>query len=158
MTRILRITLLALTCLATTACGRIPWSDRTTPRAMVRPATKPTSPKSTGIGTPLYTDTASAVATPLPEASSPSADPVVIPECQLTVIEKQDVPSRRDGVLLYIGTPLKPGESGPPGQVYTLRIGSKEIKVRHLREGDIVQAGQVIAQLDDSVQQDDLAI
>ncbi len=51
------------------------------------------------------------------------ADPVVVTDCQLTVIDKQDVPSQRDGVILAI----------------------------YVKENDVVAPGTVLAQLDNQL-------
>src|SRR5438105_4938800 len=46
-----------------------------------------------------------------------AVDPVVMP-CHLTVVDKEEVPSLRDGAIHFIGTELKPGEweTLPPEQ------------------------------------------
>lgn len=153
----LRILLVAVLCLAFAACDRLSWPGQSRPASTARTASAPGIPKPLEIGQPLYTDATPDLLPPIAVNAS-SADPIVIPNCHLAVIAKEDVPSQREGVILYIGTPLQPGENAPADRVIFHRAGEKEIKIRQLREGDLVQAGQIIAQLNDSVQQDDLAI
>jgi WD40 repeat protein len=84
-----------------------------------------------------------------------AVDPVVIPDCRLTVIDKQDVPSQREGVILAIGAEVRPGDSVPAERL--IKIGEGR-SFRKLREDDIVEAGQLLAQLDDRLAHDDWAI
>ena len=69
----------------------------------------------TALGVPLY---ASASPAPMAPVYSPrragAADPIVVRDCHLGVIEKQEVPSQHDGVLLFIGTPIQEGEQVLP--------------------------------------------
>jgi WD40 repeat protein len=108
----------------------------------------------------LYVPTSSPVPPGLPAVPQPTAthESIVIPDCHLAVIHKQDVPSLRDGVLLFIGTPLQPGEAAPPDRLVRVRVGGEERLVRRLLEDDTVQAGQLLAQLDDRIARDDYAI
>jgi WD40 repeat protein len=96
----------------------------------------------------------------IPAALPPSitADPLVIPDCRLAVIERQDVPSQRDGVLLFVGTEIKDGEQVPVDRLITVKVGGQEKKYRRLREGDRVEAGQLVALLDDRLARDEWAI
>jgi hypothetical protein len=41
-------------------------------------------------------------------------EPVIIPDCPLAIVEKQEVASEKEGVLLFIGTELQMGEIVPP--------------------------------------------
>lgn len=93
-----------------------------------------------------------------PNRGTVIVDPVVIPRCTLTVIEKQDVPSQRDGVMLFIGTEVKPGEQVPSDRVIRVKMGGQEKLFRELREGEVVEPQQLLAQLDDRLARDDLAI
>jgi WD40 repeat protein len=122
-------------------------------------ATPPAAEPAESGGT-LYAPTPSPVLSPAPAAPrSPAArEPIVICDCHLAVIDKQDVPSLRDGVLLFIGTPVGPGESVPPDRLLRVRVGGEERLIRRLLEDDTVQAGQLLAQLDDRIQRDDYAI
>jgi multidrug efflux pump subunit AcrA (membrane-fusion protein) len=104
---------------------------------------------------------AKAATPPAPSAAAPAVlhgDPIVLPDCHLTVMEKQDVPSQRDGVLLVVGTEIAPGQTVPPELIVVVHIGGQEKHFRRLREGDLVQAGQLLAHLDDQLIRDDSAI
>jgi WD40 repeat protein len=85
-------------------------------------------------------------------------DPIVIADCRLTVIEKQDVPSQREGELLFIGTEVEPGQTVPAEQLFTVRVGGQEKSFRRLKEGDVVKAGQLLGCLNDQLSRDDWAI
>jgi WD40 repeat protein len=95
---------------------------------------------------------------PLPAQSPIAPDPIVIPDCRLAVIERQEVPSQRDGVLLYICTDIKPGEQVPPDRIVAIKVADQERKYRRLKEGDAVEAGQLLGLLDDRMARDDWAI
>jgi multidrug efflux pump subunit AcrA (membrane-fusion protein) len=69
-----------------------------------------------------------------------------------------NVPSRVEGVLEVIGTAVKEGEKVPAGRLVTLKVGDEEKKYRRLRVGDEVEAGQLLARLEDRVGRDVLAI
>jgi multidrug efflux pump subunit AcrA (membrane-fusion protein) len=71
--------------------------------------------------------------------------------------DRVDVPSQRDGILLVIGTDLKPGEKVPPDQVVVVKAGDEETKYRRLREGDTVEEGQLLARVDDTLARDEVA-
>jgi RNA polymerase sigma factor (sigma-70 family) len=64
---------------------------------------------------------------------------------------KQEVPSQRDGVLQFIGTEIKEGENVPDSLTISVQVGEQTKKFRRLREGDIVEKGQLLARLDDRV-------
>jgi WD40 repeat protein/biotin carboxyl carrier protein len=92
-------------------------------------------------------------------------DPVVVADCRFAVPQdrKQEVPSQRDGVLLFIGTEIEPGEEVPEDRLIKATVAvyektddkevivTKEKKFRQLREGDKVKAGQLMAVLDHRV-------
>jgi multidrug efflux pump subunit AcrA (membrane-fusion protein) len=69
-----------------------------------------------------------------------------------------EVPSPRDGVLLVIGTEIKPGENVPAGDVVTVKVDGETKKYRRLRVGDKIEEGHVLARLDDRLARDDVAI
>src|SRR5262249_12338625 len=71
---------------------------------------------------------------------------------------KQDVPTQREGVLLFIGTEVKPSERVLPDRLITARMGSETKTFRRLKEDDRVEAGQLLAQLDDRMARDEWAI
>lgn len=93
-----------------------------------------------------------------PGRGTVAVDPVVIPRCTLTVIEKQEVPSQRDGVILFIGTEVKPGEQVPSDRVIKLKVGGEDKLFRELREGEVVEPKQLLAQLDDRLARNDVSI
>lgn len=101
---------------------------------------------------------ASTPGAPIPMGVNSGCDPIVIADCRLAVVEKEQIPSQRDGVLLLIGTEIKPGEVVPPERIVTVSIGGQEKKFRRLREGDAVEAGQLVALMDDRLTRDDCAI
>lgn len=68
------------------------------------------------------------------------------------------MPSQRDSVLVFIGTEIKEGENVPPERLITVKVGGEPKKFRRLRTGDRVESGQLLAQLDDRLAQDDLTI
>lgn len=85
-------------------------------------------------------------------------DPVIVAGCRLGVIDKVDVSSQRDGELLVIGTPIteQQAKALPPDRVKRIKV-LDTVRVYHvLREGDWVDAGQLVAQLDDRMAQADL--
>src|SRR6516162_6140545 len=101
------------------------------------------------------------------------SDPVILPDCRLTVFERQEVPAQQDGILLCIGTELKPDEPNPSSdRLFTIKQSlrhfeeSKEKnkpreltrRFRLLKEDDYVQRGQLMAILDDRLARDDFAI
>lgn len=108
------------------------------------------------IGDPLYS--AKGLAAPLFVGDAQADEPLVIPGCRLVVFEKVEVPSRRDGVLLCVGTDIEPGATVPEDLLVEIELGGEKKRYRRLREGDTVKAGQLLAQLDDSLARDDCAI
>ena len=118
------------------------------------------APVQKAIGKPLFVMAAAgapAAVAPQPR-SGLALDPIVVPECRLTVLDKQDVPSQRDGVLLVIGTEVQDDEHIPADRLLQVTIGTEERRFRRLQEGDHVQANQLLAQLDDRLARDDFAI
>jgi WD40 repeat protein len=87
-----------------------------------------------------------------------ASDPIVVPACHLVVIEKQEVPSQRDGILLFMGTEVQPGETVPSERMIVLPDRPADKKYRRLQEGDRVAPGQLLALVDDRLARDDYAI
>ncbi len=58
------------------------------------------------------------------------------------------VPSAKDGVLLAVGTEVTGAEAKGP-KVFEVRVGTEVRRFRPLTVGDLVEKGQVLAQLDD---------
>lgn len=73
-------------------------------------------------------------------------DPIVIPKCTLGLVFSEDVPAQRDGVLLFLGTPIKPEERSklPPELVGSYKVGDKVFYYRILKKDDQVEAGQLL--------------
>jgi biotin carboxyl carrier protein len=69
-----------------------------------------------------------------------------------------NVPGRRDGVMLVVGTEIKEGEKVPADQVVTIKTGAGEQKYRRLKPGDLVEEGQLLARLDDRLQLLDMEV
>lgn len=70
----------------------------------------------------------------------------------------RDVRALRSGVLALLGAEIKPGEKVPPDQTVTETFGSETKHYRRLREGDTVEAGQLLARVDDRLARRELAI
>ncbi|MCI0461681.1 MAG: sigma-70 family RNA polymerase sigma factor [Gemmataceae bacterium] len=67
------------------------------------------------------------------------------------------LPSPTDGILLAIGTEVKQADKAEQG-VYEVRSGDEVRWFRRLAEGDLVQEGQVLAQLDDRLPRKEVEI
>jgi WD40 repeat protein/biotin carboxyl carrier protein len=82
---------------------------------------------------------------PLETAASGIIDPIIVPLCHLTVIDKMDVSSNVDGTIRWLGIESKASEV----------VDSKDFLVhrgkfyRRLRVGDKVEENQVLVLLDD---------
>jgi hypothetical protein len=91
--------------------------------------------------------------------NQPAADfvdgAIVIPNCHLNVDEKTEVSTQREGVLLFIGEEIKPGEEVPPDHIHTYFFGDQEHRYRKLKEGDIVKVNQVLGRIDDRLARDE---
>jgi WD40 repeat protein len=108
------------------------------------------------VGAPLYTVEPSKTEAPAPNPG-PRVDPVVIHGCRLGVYDKRDLASPRDGILLFVGTELKPGEKEklPKDRIITVKEGDKETSYRILKEDDEVSDGMLLGRLDDRVARDE---
>ena len=84
--------------------------------------------------------------------------PVLADKKPVAAKNKIEVPSQRNGILIVVGTDIKPGDKVPPGQVIKVRIAGEEKQFRRLRVGDRVEEGQLLARLDDRLARDELAI
>jgi WD40 repeat protein len=85
-------------------------------------------------------------------------DPIVIPLGRLRLIEQEDVPSQRDGVVMFIGTEIIDGEQVPTYDVLEVQMGETKRRFRRLKEGDYVKADQLVALVDDTLARADVAI
>src|SRR5262245_9284136 len=110
----------------------------------VAPTSKGTEPQQTDPGQPLFkpdpwqkTDKNGAI----------QADPIVLPQCHLTLIDKQDVPSQLDGVIAFIGLEVPQGEKADPRDLWE-HPRTKKL-YRKLKPGNKVTKRQDIILLDD---------
>lgn len=108
------------------------------------------------IGAPLFPPAIAPVHPPMNPHTG--GDPIVIAECRLSVIDKQEVPSQREGVVRFVGTEIAAGEIVSPDQLITASIGGQLVTFRRLREGDAVREGQLVALLDDRLSREEWAI
>ena len=93
---------------------------------------------------PRYTDEAAVL------------DPIRIPLCHLTVLDRVDIPSQEEGTLFWLGTELKEGEAAEGRDVFFHKRTKKQF--RRLRPGDKVEADQIVAVLNDLKASTELAI
>jgi multidrug efflux pump subunit AcrA (membrane-fusion protein) len=68
-----------------------------------------------------------------------------------------DIPVQQDGVVLVIGTPLSEKPSSKAEPVVTID-GDDKRTFRPLKVGDLVEKGQLVAQLDDRLVRRELAV
>jgi RNA polymerase sigma factor (sigma-70 family) len=69
------------------------------------------------------------------------------------------VPSPQDGILLAVGTEVKKGDAAAAAKgLLRVEVGKEVRLYRRLREGDRVERGQVLAQLDDRLARLEVAI
>jgi multidrug efflux pump subunit AcrA (membrane-fusion protein) len=68
------------------------------------------------------------------------------------------LPARYDGVILVIGTDIKPGEKVAPDRLITVKVGTEVKQYRRLKKGDTVEEGQLLARLDDRLPRSEVAI
>src|SRR5271166_2770118 len=77
---------------------------------------------------------------------------IVLPDCHLVPFDKQDVSSSKDGWLIIIGTPVdqEPAMKTPELPTAEIPVGGKKLYWPYIRlkEGDIVQQGQIVAVVD----------
>lgn len=99
------------------------------------------------VGAPLY------ASKPVPPKPTPPAsaavDPIIVRQCQVTLAETQNVPSKNSGRLLYFCTDIKPGEVVPPDQIIEHPRTKKQY--RRLRVGETVEKGDLVGFLDDKL-------
>jgi WD40 repeat protein len=119
----------------------------------VQPPAKKQTPEKKPIGHDLYAlaNTNTQQAAPTPQKNVLAADPIVMPNARLAIIRKEDVPAQRDGVLMFIGIAIRPGENPPKEDRFTIRDGNSTKEFRRLKEGDRVEADELFALVDDSL-------
>jgi WD40 repeat protein len=187
MRRILAASALgALSILAFSACAGD--SPATPPPAATTAAQAAAAEAERPIGGVLFAQAVPPAAERVPLGRRGVADPIVVPDARFVVLDKQDVPNQRDGVITVIGTEVAEGEDVPPDRLILVKVltlekpsgdgktdkGDKDeaaaenkdgqimvVKVkrfRRLREGDTVKTGQLLAQLDDRLPAADAAM
>jgi multidrug resistance efflux pump len=62
-----------------------------------------------------------------------------------------EIPSARDGVILFIGVEIKPGDKVPESERFSIKAGADERKFRRLAVGDVIEKGQLIGRLDETL-------
>jgi len=114
------------------------------------------------IGARLYAQNSAPSPAPAPTRIGVVRDPIVISNARVDFIDTEEVPSQRDGVLSYIGTPILAEDRGkyPPDRVREIIVGGKpSVPPKFyltLKVGDYVEANQQIAQVDNSLAEDEL--
>src|SRR5262249_54769235 len=83
--------------------------------------------------------------TPQRPSGGVAADPVVMPNCKLAVIVKQDVPALREGYLEFVGREIQPGEVRP-SHIRSWQEDGKPF--RELKEDDEIKEGDLLGRLD----------
>ena len=153
MARLLTLTFAGLAA----ALALMAWKGGTrAPESPIAPMT--TAPVVDGdIRRPLYPAEASPA--PLARPAAPAgADAIVIRNCPITVINKQDVPSQSEGVIRVIGTEVDASDSHSAGEGVLVRVGDATRVLRRLKEDDVIRAGQLLACLDDRLSRDEFEI
>ena len=114
-------------------------------------AADPAAPAPAEVGALLYP----ALPMPALPASSPVAEPIVMPSAVVQYDMRTQIPAAVDGVVELIATPLPDGAkfnpSNDPEIVYHPRDVDKKQPYRRLRENDLITKGQILARLDDQV-------
>jgi RNA polymerase sigma factor (sigma-70 family) len=96
---------------------------------------------------------------PAAPAENPAEKPADKPATTAQpVVPLLHVGSQRDGILLVVGTEIKEGEKVPADRVVTIKTDGGEKKYRRLREGDLVEEGQLLARLDDRLARLDVQV
>ncbi len=90
------------------------------------------------------------------DAASAPADKPPAPAAPAAAIVH--VPAQRDGVLLVLGTEIKEGEKVPADRVVVIKSDGQEKRYKQLREGDVVEEGQLLARLDDRLARLDVEV
>lgn len=67
-------------------------------------------------------------------ASKTAAQPLVFSDARILAIERQDVPSERDGKLLFVATPVRAGEFVPPNKLFEHDVPMLAIEVTSATE------------------------
>ncbi len=102
---------------------------------------------------------------PMPAEKDPvirtEADPTILADCHLVVIDKLEVGARTDGKLLFVGYLVAKEDKDKPGVLPATiyRNGEKEtIYYRRLQEGDFVREDQMVAMVDPTLALNQVAL
>jgi len=154
--RLLLAFVLGMTVLGITACN----GPTTKPTGSPDSSIEETYQSSPDVGDTLYKAESPPVLVPQPTEGQKLVDPIVIPDCRLTVFEKQDVPANKDGTLLFLGTEATPEELAKltKDQIVVAKINGQEKKFRRLDRGDFVKENQLLGILFDQLARDDVSI
>jgi WD40 repeat protein len=63
------------------------------------------------------------------DADKSAAQPLIFQEARVLAAQRQDVPSERDGKLLFLATPVKLGEYVPPSKLIEFEVPTLAVKV-----------------------------
>lgn len=109
-------------------------------------------PQPVQIGDALYKVASPQVPAPAKQQGR-ALNPIVMHDCQITAPEKVELPCTREGQILFIGTPLKEGEEKtlPAKDILDAEFAGKKVKIRRLKEDDIVEKDQLLAVIDDRI-------
>ncbi len=69
-----------------------------------------------------------------------------------------NIPSRHDGILVFLGKAIRPGEVVSATNQFPVEIDGKTYKYRRLRLGDMVEKGEVIGIVDDALARSELKV
>ena len=69
-----------------------------------------------------------------------------------------NIPSRHDGIIVFLGKAIQPGEVVSATNQFPVEIDGKTYKYRRLRLGDMVEKGEVIGLVDDALARSELKL
>jgi WD40 repeat protein len=102
------------------------------------------------VGDPLYRPAKEAPQQPAAVKVGP--DPIAFADGHFIIVNKADVPSQKDGLLLFIGEEVEQGDPAQPALNWTapVYVGDRQIlkSYRLLEKGDFVRPGQMVAVID----------
>jgi WD40 repeat protein len=121
-------------------------ADRSSSPDSARASTEVAAPAApVEIGEPLFKP---ADVPPRPAvAALAAADPIVVRQCQVTLSETQNVPSKNSGRLMHFCTEILPGDIVPNDQIVERErpVPPTIVKFRRTKEGDKeIQPGEVV--------------
>src|SRR5262249_37891531 len=95
-----------------------------------------------------------------PDVNRMRGQPVVVPDCHLVTIDKQEASSGKDGILSVIGRTVdhEPPDGSPlPTTWFFIEGKKREFAYMRLKEGHIVEHGQVVALIDPTTALNEIA-